>query len=100
MTDGDLWFALGQVMRRRQFFALFLCVLLQHAGVAAEQSAPPSTTSLDNSGLLAKILPVFTRETRITVDVLATGTGRALAGEMPGLALAPIPDIHRHISAV
>ena len=93
------------MMRRRQFFALFLCVLLQHAGVAAEQSSPPSivpatTTSLDNSGLLAKILPVFTRETGITVDVLAIGTGRALAGEMPGLALAPIPDIHRHITAV
>jgi tungstate transport system substrate-binding protein len=92
-------------MRRRQFFALFLCVLLQHAWVVVAQSAPPSivlstTTSLDNSGLLAKILSVITKETGITVDVLAIGTGRALAGKMPGLALAPLPDIHRHISAV
>jgi len=56
--------------------------LLWHASNAAEQSAPQSivlatTTSLDNSGLLA-ILPVFTKETEITVDVLAQGTGRAL----------------------
>ena len=70
-------------MRRRQFLPLFLGVLLRHAGVAAEQSAPQSivlatTTSLANSGLLAKILPVFTKKTGITVDVLALGTGRAL----------------------
>jgi tungstate transport system substrate-binding protein len=37
-----------------------------------------TTTSLDNSGLLAAILPIFTRETGITVHVLAQGTGQAL----------------------
>jgi tungstate transport system substrate-binding protein len=37
-----------------------------------------STTSVDNSGLLAAILPVFTKESGITVRVLALGTGQAL----------------------
>ena len=38
-----------------------------------------STTSVDNSGLLAHILPAFTEATGITVRVLAQGTGQALA---------------------
>ncbi len=38
-----------------------------------------STTSVENSGLLAHILPEFTKETGITVHVLAQGTGQALA---------------------
>ena len=37
-----------------------------------------STTSVDNSGLLAAILPEFTKTTGITVRVLALGTGQAL----------------------
>jgi len=37
-----------------------------------------STTSVDNSGLLAAILPEFTRTTGIAVHVLALGTGQAL----------------------
>jgi tungstate transport system substrate-binding protein len=37
-----------------------------------------STTSVDNSGLLATILPEFTKTTGITVHVLALGTGQAL----------------------
>ncbi|HME20147.1 MAG TPA: substrate-binding domain-containing protein [Acetobacteraceae bacterium] len=38
-----------------------------------------STTSVENSGLLAHILPQFTKETGITVHVVAQGTGQALA---------------------
>lgn len=38
-----------------------------------------STTSVENSGLLANILPEFTKMTGITVRVLAQGTGQALA---------------------
>jgi tungstate transport system substrate-binding protein len=38
-----------------------------------------STTSVENSGLLAHILPQFTRETGIEVHVIAQGTGQALA---------------------
>jgi tungstate transport system substrate-binding protein len=37
-----------------------------------------TTTSVENSGLLAEILPVFSRQTHITVDVLAVGSGQAL----------------------
>jgi tungstate transport system substrate-binding protein len=38
-----------------------------------------STTSVENSGLLAHILPRFTKETGIEVHVVAQGTGQALA---------------------
>jgi tungstate transport system substrate-binding protein len=70
-------------MKLRQFFPLLLVVLLGHAAVAAEPPAPQSiilasTTSVENSGLLAHILPAFTQETGITVHVLAQGTGQAL----------------------
>ena len=38
-----------------------------------------STTSVENSGLLRHILPIFTRTTGIEVRVIAQGTGQALA---------------------
>lgn len=38
-----------------------------------------STTSVENSGLLAHILPGFTKATHIQVRVVAQGTGQALA---------------------
>lgn len=38
-----------------------------------------TTTSTDNSGLLADILPAFTQTTGIGIDVIAVGTGKALA---------------------
>jgi tungstate transport system substrate-binding protein len=48
-------------------------------GTAAEQSIIlASTTSLENSGLLANIIPLFTAKTGITVNVVAQGTGKAL----------------------
>jgi tungstate transport system substrate-binding protein len=37
-----------------------------------------STTSVENSGLLAAILPIFTKATGTSVRVLAVGTGQAL----------------------
>jgi len=52
---------------------------------AAAESSPrqaivlASTTSVENSGLLAKILPLFTEKTGIKVRVIAQGTGQALA---------------------
>ncbi|MGE5268692.1 MAG: substrate-binding domain-containing protein [Thiohalocapsa sp.] len=54
------------------------------AGPAEAADAPvtsivlASTTSVDNSGLLAAILPLFTAESGIAVHVLAQGTGQAL----------------------
>jgi len=70
-------------MKLQQFFPLLFVALLGHATIAAEQPAPQSiilasTTSVENSGLLAHILPAFTKETGITVRVLAQGTGQAL----------------------
>jgi len=70
-------------MKLRQFFAVVFVALLARAGIAAEQPVPQSiilasTTSVENSGLLAHILPAFTKETGITVHVLAQGTGQAL----------------------
>lgn len=38
-----------------------------------------TTTSTENSGLLAEILPVFEEEFNATVEVVAVGTGQALA---------------------
>jgi tungstate transport system substrate-binding protein len=62
---------------------LLLTALLPERAVVAETSAPQtivlaSTTSVENSGLLAHILPIFTRDTGITVRVIAQGTGQAL----------------------
>ncbi len=70
-------------MRFQRFFPPLFVALLGYATVAAGQPAPQSiilasTTSVENSGLLADILPAFTKETGITVHVLAQGTGQAL----------------------
>jgi len=68
---------------------------------AAAESSPrqaivlASTTSVENSGLLAKILPLFTKETGIEVRVIAQGTGQALATAARGdadLALVHDPE--------
>jgi tungstate transport system substrate-binding protein len=67
-----------------------LLALPSLAGAADATANPPgnppgkttitlaSTTSVDNSGLLAAILPKFTEATGVTVHVLALGTGQAL----------------------
>jgi tungstate transport system substrate-binding protein len=70
-------------MKLRKLPLLLSVVLLGHASIAAEEPAAQSiilasTTSVENSGLLAHILPTFTKETGITVHVLAQGTGQAL----------------------
>ena len=70
-------------MKLRKLPLLLFFVLLGRATVTAEQPAPQSitlasTTSVENSGLLAHILPAFTKETAITVHVLAQGSGQAL----------------------
>ncbi len=66
------------------FLAGGLAVLAGGAGYAADPPALQSillasTTSVDNSGLLRHIIPIFTKETGIAVRVLAQGTGQALA---------------------
>jgi tungstate transport system substrate-binding protein len=75
---------------------LLLVFLLGFTAPAmAETITLASTTSVDNSGLLAKILPVFTKSTGIEVKVIAQGTGQALATAAHGdadLVLVHDPD--------
>lgn len=65
--------------------ALMLCAGLVVAEGQYESSAPQSriklatTTSTDNSGLLEALIPPFTEKSGIAVDVIAVGTGKALA---------------------
>ncbi len=62
--------------------AALLALVAAHAPASAEEPQTivlASTTSVENSGLLAHILPQFTAETGITVHVVAQGTGQALA---------------------
>jgi tungstate transport system substrate-binding protein len=74
-------------------------------GLAAEPSLPQaivlaSTTSVENAGLLANILPAFTHETGITVRVIAQGTGQALATAARGDAdLVHDPDAENRFMA-
>lgn len=61
---------------------ILLGILL--AGCAGETAAPSvlrlaTTTSTDNSGLLAAILPAFEEQYNAQVDVIAVGTGQAIA---------------------
>jgi tungstate transport system substrate-binding protein len=61
-----------------------------------------STTSVENSGLLARILPDFTKETGISVRVLAQGTGQALATAAHGdadLVLVHDPEAEQQFIA-
>jgi tungstate transport system substrate-binding protein len=95
------------MMKLRQFFPLLLAALLAHATIAAEQPASQSiilasTTSVENSGLLAHILPRFTEETGISVHVLAQGTGQALqtaARDDADLVLVHDPDAEQKFIA-
>jgi tungstate transport system substrate-binding protein len=61
-----------------------------------------STTSVENSGLLAHVLPAFTQETGITVHVVAQGTGQALATAAHGdadLVLVHDPEAEQKFMA-
>jgi tungstate transport system substrate-binding protein len=74
-----------------------LSVLAPIAGHAVDTQTIvlASTTSLQDSGLLANILPKFTAETGIEVHVVAQGTGQALATAAHGdadLVLVHDPD--------
>jgi tungstate transport system substrate-binding protein len=58
---------------------LATCVVAARPALTANTSIVlASTTSVENSGLLAHILPLFTDKTGIAVSVVAQGTGQAL----------------------
>ena len=63
----------------RSLLALAATFAVLHGGpVAAQSIVLASTTSVEASGLLTKILPQFTAKTGIAVRVVAQGTGKAL----------------------
>jgi tungstate transport system substrate-binding protein len=69
-------------MNRRLFLALIalLAALASRPSAGAEQPfiTLASTTSTEQSGLFAHLLPAFTAKTGIAVHVVAVGTGKAL----------------------
>jgi len=67
------------MIKVRSLLALAAAVAAIHCGQAAAQSIVlASTTSVESSGLLTKILPPFTAKSGIAVHVVAQGTGKAL----------------------
>jgi len=65
-----------------KFFILFS--LLALPAQANEFITVASTTSTQNSGLFAHILPMFTKKTGIAVHVVAVGTGQAIRNAKRG----------------
>jgi len=63
---------------RTFFAAALITIFLASGAAAAERLKLSSTTSTDNTGLLAYLLPIFEEKTGIKVDVIAVGTGKAL----------------------
>jgi len=55
-----------------------LSLLLVSPGLAAEHLRLATTTSTENSGLLAELLPPFEAANDCRVDVIAVGTGKAI----------------------
>ena len=66
-------------MQRVRHLSLLLALLLCAApALAREHLRLATTTSTDNSGLLAVLLPPFEQANDCQVDVIAVGTGKAL----------------------
>lgn len=59
-------------------FLLTLLLSVQALADEAQRIRLATTTSTDNSGLLAVLNPVFEKQNNIKVDVIAVGTGKAL----------------------
>jgi len=60
--------------------AFFLCVIFFFSTlpVGAESLLMATTTSTDNTGLLDKLIPIFSKDTGLNLNWIAVGTGRAL----------------------
>jgi len=90
-------------MTRFLFGALILCVLVLFVGQRVARAEDKfitlaSTTSVDNSGLLTHILPLFKKASGIDVRVIALGTGQALDTARRGdadLVLVHDPDAEK-----
>lgn len=85
---------------------LFLSVALLNAACASEpdynadQLILATTTSLNDSGLLDQLVPIFEEETGVSVKIIAVGTGAALRMGVEGNAdilLTHAPDSEREL---
>jgi tungstate transport system substrate-binding protein len=65
-------------MKKAILFALVLCLATVLLPAQSGRLRLATTTSTENSGLLAVLLPPFEAKTGLKVDVIAVGTGQAL----------------------
>jgi len=65
-------------MKKVLVFALLFCLAATLVTAQTARLKLSTTTSTENSGLLAVLLPPFEAKTGIKVDVIAVGTGQAL----------------------
>ena len=91
-------------MKKHPLISLsFTAVFALLMGISGSYAQQPyfvlaSTTSVENSGLLAHILPLFTGESGVSVRVVALGTGQALDTARRGdadLVLVHDPEAER-----
>ncbi|MBD3184592.1 tungsten ABC transporter substrate-binding protein [Candidatus Poribacteria bacterium] len=66
-------------MKKLVFLILVLTLTTSSFAFAETRLKMATTTSTDNSGLLMELLPPFEKQFDIRVDVIAVGTGKALA---------------------
>lgn len=65
-------------MNRFKWLLMGLVMTMSSTAFAVERLKMSTTTSTDNSGLLAVLNPVFEEKYDVKVDVIAVGTGKAL----------------------
>ena len=63
---------------QKLLIVISLFLLITSTGFAAEHLRLATTTSTENSGLLAELLPPFEMVNNCKVDVIAVGTGKAI----------------------
>ena len=69
----------------RQFLVILLSLFVATTVSYAQELKLATTTSKENSGQMAYLLPQFTQDTGIEVTYLAVGTGKALRYSRSGL---------------
>ena len=63
---------------KRILYLLLPAVLISNVVLAEERLRLATTTSTDNTGLLARLHPPFEKQNNVRLDVIAVGTGKAL----------------------
>ncbi|MCP5089161.1 MAG: hypothetical protein GY952_20460 [Rhodobacteraceae bacterium] len=87
----------------RLILVLLLCLNATTGAAQDKKLVLASTTSTQNSGLYDYLLPVFTKDTGITVHVVAVGTGQALRiarnGDADAIIVHHRPSEDRFVTA-